>query len=63
MSFSNNLKRLREEKELTQAELAKRIQVAQPTIAMYERGTKLPSILVGVELAKVLNTTCEELVL
>ena len=63
MSFSNNLKRLREEKELTQAELAKRIQVAQPTNAMYERGTKLPSILVGVELAKVLNTTCEELVL
>lgn len=63
MSFSNNLKRLREEKELTQEELAKRIQVAQPTIAMYERGTKLPSILVGVDLAKVLNTTCEELVL
>ena len=33
MSFAENVKRLREEKGLTQAELANSIEVAQPTVA------------------------------
>lgn len=62
MAFAQNVKRLREEKGLTQQELANLIEVAQPTVAQYEKGLKLPTIITGVDLAKVLGTTCEELV-
>ena len=62
MSFAENVKRLREEKGLTQAELANSIEVAQPTVEQYEKGMKVPTIITGVALAKRLGTTCEELV-
>ncbi len=62
MSFAEKVKKLREEKGLTQAELANMIGIAQPTIAQYEKGMKVPTIITGVDLAKKLNTTCEELV-
>lgn len=62
MAFAENLKKLREEKGLSQAELAKLINVAQPSIANYERCKVLPTIVTGVDLARVLGTTCEELV-
>lgn len=62
MSFAENLKKLREEKGLSQKELANMLDISQPMIAQYERGLKVPTILIGVELVKVLNTTCEELI-
>ena len=62
MAFGDNLKRLREERHLTQQELAYRVGVTQPMITQYEKYMKVPTIIVGVEIAKVLNTTCEELV-
>lgn len=62
MSFAENVKKLREEKGLTQQELANLVEIAQPTIAQYEKGMKLPTIVTGVNLAEVLGTTCEKLV-
>lgn len=62
MPFGENLKKLREEKGLTQGQLAKEIGVKQPMVAQYERYMKVPSIITGVEIAKALGTTCEELV-
>ena len=62
MSFSENLKRKREEKTYTQLELAKLVGVAQGMIAKYELGIAVPNVALGVQLAKVLDTTCEELV-
>lgn len=62
MSFSTKVKQLREQKSLTQRELAELINVSQPTVAQYEIGIKVPTIVVGVKLAKILGTTCEELV-
>lgn len=62
MAFAENLKSLRESKGLTQAELANLIEVSQPTVAQYEKGLKVPTIITGVLLAKRLNTTCEKLV-
>ena len=47
---------------MTQEELAIRVKVAQPMIAQYEKGEKVPNIFNGVRLAKALGTTCEELV-
>ena len=40
--FSNILKNLRMDKGLTQGELAKELNVAQSTIAMWERGERVP---------------------
>lgn len=62
MSFAENVKNLRGKKGLTQKELADKVGVAQPMITAYEKGTQLPNIINGVILAKVLGTTCEELV-
>ncbi len=62
MSFADNVKRLREEKGLTQAELAGQVNVAQSMIAQYEKGLKVPTIVTGVALARKLGTTCEALV-
>ena len=62
MSFSENLKRKREEKEYTQVELAKLVGVAQAMISKYESGVAIPNIALGVQLAKALSTTCEDLV-
>ncbi len=62
MSFADNVKRLREQKGLSQAELADQVKISQPMIAQYEKGLKIPTIITGVELARCLDTTCEELV-
>lgn len=62
MAFAENVRKLREEKGLTQQELANLIEVAQPTVAQYEKGMKLPTVVIGVALAQVLGTTCEELI-
>lgn len=61
MPFPVTVKRLRKEKGLTQVELAAKVGVAQPMIAQYEKGLKIPKINTAVALAKALGTTCEEL--
>lgn len=61
MAFAENVKRLREGAGLTQAKLAELVGVTQPTIAQYEMGIKVPTIVVGARLAEQLGTTCEEL--
>lgn len=62
LSFSDNLRKAREREGMTQLELAKAIGVSQPTVAQYEKGQILPTIITGVSLARALNTTCEDLV-
>lgn len=62
MAFAENLKAFREGKSLSQAELAKMANISQPTVAQYEKGMKVPTIIVGVDLARALNATVEELV-
>lgn len=62
MAFSDNLKKLRERAGLTQAELAEAIGIAQPTLAQYELGLKVPSIITAVRMEHVLHTTCAEIV-
>lgn len=61
MAFAENVKRLREEKGLTQKQLANLVGITQPTIAQYEIGIKVPTIVIGAKLAKELDTTCEDL--
>ena len=61
MSFAENVKRLRKEKNYSQKELAKLVGISQPMINDYENGKKIPSFFTGVELARKLGTTSEEL--
>ena len=62
MALSDNLKKLRERAGLTQAELAEAVGISQPTLAQYESGLKVPSIITAVRMEAVLHTTCAELV-
>ena len=61
MAFQDNVKRLRNEKRYTQAELGELVGVAQQVIADYEGGKYRPSIETGVRLANALGTTVEQL--
>ena len=62
MAFSENLKKIREENGVSQAELAKKVGVNQSLVARCEQGSRIPNIVLGVELATVLGTTAENLV-
>ncbi len=62
MALSDNLKKLRERAGMTQAELAEAVGVSQPTMAQYESGLKVPSVITAVRIEQVLHTTCSELV-
>lgn len=62
MAFAENLKRLREKTGMTQNDLAVDVGVSQTMIAQYERGLKLPTVVIGVDIAKILGTTVEMLV-
>ncbi len=55
------LKKARERRELTQAELAKRVGVHQVTIARLETGVRRPSADLLQRLAKVLKVKMEDL--
>jgi transcriptional regulator with XRE-family HTH domain len=61
MAFAENLKYLREQKGISQAKLASLVGITQPTIAQYEIGLKVPTIIVGVRIAEQLGVTAEEL--
>ena len=61
MAFQDNVKRLRNEKRYTQAELGELVGVVQQVIADYEGGKYRPSIETGVRLANALGTTVEQL--
>ncbi len=61
MTFAERLKALRAEKGYTQEELAKLINVSQPTYANYERGKIKPHVNTQIQLAKVLCISVNEL--
>ena len=46
---------------MTQAELAQQVGIGQTMIGHIERGAKIPSLIVALDLAKLLDCTVEEL--
>ena len=62
MAFPDNLKRLREMRGISTAELAESAGIAQPQIVKYESGMTVPNIIAGVKIANRLGTTVEQLV-
>ena len=57
----NQVRRTRRMMELTQAELAKAIDVSRQTVVSIEGGDYAPSVYLALRLAEVLETTVEEL--
>lgn len=61
MSIGENIKRKREERSLTQKELAEAVGVTQSMVAQIERGSKVPTMGLGKDIAIVLDCSMEEL--
>ena len=59
--LSENIKRLRRQKNLTQTQLAQRLGVALSTVASYENQDRTPSIPMLVKLSYEFNVTIEYL--
>ena len=59
--LSENIKKLRHQKNLTQIQLAQRLGVALSTVASYENQDRMPSIPMLVKLSYEFNVTIEYL--
>ena len=59
--FISNLKKYRQFNELTQEELANRVNVRRETIARLENAKYNPSLELAVRISKELNTSIEKL--
>ena len=61
MSVGDNIRRIREEKNLTQACVAKQAGISQAMLCQIERGTKNPSLQIGKEIASCFGVPIEKL--
>lgn len=62
MSVGENVANLRKRKNLSQEELAAMVNVSRPMISQIERGTKMLSITLGQEIAKVLDCKLDDFI-
>ena len=60
MSVGENIRRIREEKKMSQEALAEKAGVTQAMISHIEKGIRIPSFLVAVEIAKALECKTED---
>ncbi len=61
MSIGENIKKLRKERGLEQCKLAEMVNVTAGMMSQIERGTKIPSMLLGRDIARVLGCRIEDL--
>lgn len=59
--MKTRIKELRARFDLTQEDLAQKVGVRRETIVYLEKGAYNPSLLLAVKVARVLNSTIEEL--
>ena len=57
----NRIKEFRKRKKLSQSDISKIMKVKQNTISQWESDRTLPNAKYAIELAKILETTVEEL--
>ena len=62
MEFSERLKTLRKQAQLTQVDVAEKLGISQPAYASWERGIKKPTQENLVKIAQVLNVSVDYLV-
>jgi transcriptional regulator with XRE-family HTH domain len=61
MTIAKRIKRLRQEQNMTQADLGNKLGVHQKQVSAYERGINVPSTDVLIKLAEVFNVTLDYL--
>ena len=61
ISFGANLRFLRERKNLSQEDLARKLRISRQSISKWEQGISYPGILYLVPLTKILDCTLDEL--
>lgn len=61
MSVGENVRRIRKERGMTQQVLANAVGVSGPMIVQIERGSKVPSIVLGRDIAAALGVSVEDL--
>ena len=61
MSFGNILKKLRLDNDLTQEDLAKKIETSRSNIANYENDKNMPSVDILEKLSELFNVTTDYL--
>lgn len=59
--LNERIKKMRIERNMTQQELANKLNLATSTIGMYERGERIPDIYTLIELSKMFKTTTDYL--
>ena len=57
----NNISKFRKQKNLSQNDVAKLMNVKQNAISQWERDFRMPNIRQAIKLAKILETTVEDL--
>ncbi len=62
MNFGDSIKKIREEKGFSQEELARKLDVAQSTIGMWESGKRTPKLGELNRLSRILNITVNRLI-
>ena len=60
-TLGQHISQLRKEKGMTQADLARALQVSQQTVFAYELGDRRVSVLMLIDLARIFDTSVEEL--
>lgn len=61
MNVGANIRAIREEKGLSQVQLAEMVHISQSMLCQIERGTKPPSLPLSMEIAAVLSCDLERL--
>lgn len=57
----NRIKEFRKKKQLSQSDIAEIMNVKQNTISQWETEERIPNIMQGLKLARILETTVESL--
>ena len=61
MTIDNNIKQMRQKKNVTQEDLAQAVSVSRQTIISIEKGNYIPSLMLAMQLAKYFKTPVETL--
>ena len=62
MALGENIKKLREESELTQQQLADRLYVSRQTVCRWENGSRCPDLIMAKKLAMEFGRTLDDLI-
>lgn len=61
MNIGENVRKIRTKKNITQAELARKVNISQAMLCQIERGTKSLSLLLARDIAEVLGCDVKDL--